>query len=203
MAEWLGHADEARRWRAEADQVAAQVIAEGYCPRREAYLQTYDKNSPLDISALALVLWDLLPADDERIVKTVAAFERPLKLPETATRGDPDRHNGSDDQPTTDDPYWGQHHLKGGLRMNGAFARYDYAAEPFYLPTLWMARYYLRAGRPRPGRAAGPRLSRQRDQSRTDGGALQSRHRAPVGQFSSSFQPRGISFDHPGIGGHP
>src|SRR5690606_3483100 len=24
--------------------------------------------------------------------------------------------------------------------------RYDYAAEPFYLPTLWMARYYLRAG---------------------------------------------------------
>src|SRR5690606_1853227 len=87
LAEWLGHADEARRWRAEADQVAAQVIAEGYCPRREAYLQTYDKNSPLDISALALVLWDLLPADDERIVKTVAAFERPLKLPETATRG--------------------------------------------------------------------------------------------------------------------
>src|SRR5690606_13510098 len=38
------------------------------------------------------------------------------------------------------------HHLKGGLRMDGAFARYDYAAEPFYLPTLWMARYYLRAG---------------------------------------------------------
>ena len=39
------------------------------------------------------------------------------------------------------------HGVKDGLEMDGAFARYDSAAEPFYLPTLWMARYYLRAGR--------------------------------------------------------
>lgn len=136
LARWLEHSDAAERWEAEAEKVAEQVITNGYCPEREAYLQTYDKNSPLDISALALVLWDLLPADDERIVRTIAVFERPLKLPEAVER----------DEPTTDDPYWGMHHLKGGLRMNGAFARYDYAAEPFYLPTLWMARYYLRAG---------------------------------------------------------
>lgn len=136
LARWLEHSDAAERWEAEAEKVAEQVITNGYCPEREAYLQTYDKDSPLDISALALVLWDLLPADDERIVRTIAVFERPLKLPEAVER----------DEPTTDDPYWGMHHLKGGLRMNGAFARYDYAAEPFYLPTLWMARYYLRAG---------------------------------------------------------
>ena len=115
----------------------AQVVAEGYCPERRAYLQTYDKNSPLDISALALVLWDVLPADDERIRLTVEAMERPLRVPTVTVAAS---------QPTTDDPYWGLHDEKGGLEMGGAFARYDYAAEPFYLPTLWMARYYLRAG---------------------------------------------------------
>ncbi len=141
LARWLGHDDDAARWEAEAEKVAEQVIANGYSSERQAYLQTYDKNSPLDISALALVLWDLLPADDERIVQTIRAFEEPLKLPE-APVGATEREQ----EPTTDDPYWGMHHLKGGLRMNGAFARYDYAAEPFYLPTLWMARYYLRAG---------------------------------------------------------
>ena len=187
LAEWLGHVDEARRWRSEADKVAAQVIAEGYCPRREAYLQTYDKNSPLDISALALVLWDLLPADDERIVKTVAAFERPLKLPETATvrRPGPTRRVG--DQPTTDDPYWGMHHLKGGLRMNGAFARYDYAGGAVLFADALDGPLLL-AGRARqPGRAAGARLPRQRDQSRTDGGALQSPHRCQWGNFPQAF----------------
>lgn len=158
LADWLGYPAHAERWRAEADAVARQVIENGWCPEREAYLQTYDKNSPLDISALALVLWDLLPADDQRIVKTVAAFERPLKLPEASAAGSapaagpaPGARTGpgagpAPDEPPTDDPFWGMHHLKGGLRMNGAFARYDYAAEPFYLPTLWMARYYLRAG---------------------------------------------------------
>lgn len=137
LAEWLGHDDDARRWRSEADTVRAQVVAEGYCPERRAYLQTYDKNSPLDISALALVLWDVLPADDERIRLTVEAMERPLRVPTVTVAAS---------QPTTDDPYWGLHDEKGGLEMGGAFARYDYAAEPFYLPTLWMARYYLRAG---------------------------------------------------------
>ncbi|MGE5589595.1 MAG: glycoside hydrolase family 15 protein, partial [Bacillota bacterium] len=35
----------------------------------------------------------------------------------------------------------------GGLVMDGGVARYDYARLPFYLPTLWLARYYLLAGR--------------------------------------------------------
>lgn len=154
LARWLGYDADAQRWEAEARTVAEQVIANGYCSERGAYLQTYDKNSPLDISALALVLWDLLPADDLRIRSTMAAFERPLRLPQAAAEaGAAAEEDGATQgmraagEPTTDDPYWGLHHAKGGLNMDGAFARYDYAAAPFYLPTLWMARCYLRAGR--------------------------------------------------------
>ncbi|MFO7265920.1 MAG: glycoside hydrolase family 15 protein [Bacillota bacterium] len=163
LARWLGHETDAQRWEAEAETVAQQVIANGWCEERGAYLQTYDKNSPLDISALALVLWDLLPADDPRIQSTMAVFERPLRRPDEVLTGGPAEDGSAAPsghapagepartaarrQPTTDDPYWGLHHLKGGLNMHGAFARYDYAAAPFYLPTLWMARCYLRAGR--------------------------------------------------------
>lgn len=137
LAQSLGYDEDAGRWEREAEAVREQVVSEGYSVERGAYLQTYDKNSPLDISALALVLWDVLPADDERIRSTVAAMERPLGLPALALRTT---------GPTTDDPYWGMHDMKGGLEIDGAFARYDYGAEPFYLPTLWMARHYLRAG---------------------------------------------------------
>lgn len=137
LAQWLGYDAEATDWRAEAEAVRAQVVTEGYCEPRGAYLQTYDRHSPLDISALALVLWDVLPADDERMRSTVRAMEKPLGTPAPALRTP---------EETTDDPYWGLHELKGGLEMDGAFARYDYGAEPFYLPTLWMARYWLRAG---------------------------------------------------------
>lgn len=138
LAEWLGEDGDARRWRVEADKIRDQIVAEGYAEERGAYLQTYDPDSPLDISSLALVLWDVLPAEDERLRSTVAQMEKPLRRP--------DAHQAVSDEPTTDDPFWGRHDLKGGLNMDGAFARYDYGAEPFYLPTLWMARYWLRAG---------------------------------------------------------
>lgn len=36
---------------------------------------------------------------------------------------------------------------QGGLMHDGGVARYDYAALPFYLPTFWLAQYYLMAGR--------------------------------------------------------
>lgn len=136
LADLLGHGAEADRWRQEGARIRTAVTTEGYCAERGAYLQTYDPHSPLDISALALVLWDVLPADDERMRSTVRAMERPLGVPVALRVA----------EETTDDPYWGLHELKGGLEMDGAFARYDYGAEPFYLPTLWMARYWLRAG---------------------------------------------------------
>lgn len=139
LAAWLGYDEDGGRWRAEADKIRGQIVAEGYAEGRGAYLQTYDPDSPLDISSLALVLWDVLPAEDERMKSTVAVMEKPLRRP------DPDAAV-TGGCPTTDDPFWGLHELKGGLNMDGAFARYDYGAEPFYLPTLWMARYWLRAG---------------------------------------------------------
>ena len=84
-------------------------------------------------------------------------MERPLGLPALVLPST---------EPTTDDPYWGMHEMKGGLEMDGAFARYDYGAEPFYLPTLWMARYYLQAGRSTAGLTARPPVHKQRDQIR-------------------------------------
>ncbi|HWI63110.1 MAG TPA: glycoside hydrolase family 15 protein [Symbiobacteriaceae bacterium] len=122
------------RWAAESERILADVLANGWSEERQAFLQTYDHRSPLDISALALSLRDLVPAADPRLQATVRAMEAPFHLPELPA-----------DRPyTTDTPYWG---LKaGGLNMWGGMARYDYAAVPFYLPTLWLARHHLRAG---------------------------------------------------------
>jgi GH15 family glucan-1,4-alpha-glucosidase len=125
---------DADRWAAEAEQIRQQVLAQGWSEPRQAYLQTYDDRSPLDISALALSLWDLTPADDRRMRSTVAAMEQPFRLAPLPK-----------DRPySTDTPYWGIR--CGGLNMGGGMARYDYAAVPFYLPTLWLARHHLRAG---------------------------------------------------------
>jgi GH15 family glucan-1,4-alpha-glucosidase len=134
MASALGLAADAERWAAEAERVRTDVITHGWSEARSTYLQTYDDRSPIDISALALSLWGLLPAADPRMTQTVWAMERPFALPELP----PDRPY------STDTPYWGLQ--AGGLNMWGGMARYDYAAVPFYLPTLWMARHLLRAG---------------------------------------------------------
>lgn len=138
MAAALGKAQEAERWRAEAEIIREDVVTRGWDPRSEAYRQTYDPASPLDISALALSLWGLLPPNDPRLASTVRAMERPLRRPLEAvvTRSG------------TDTPFWGRPPEEaGGLRIDGGIARYDFAALPFYLPTLWMARHYLAAGR--------------------------------------------------------
>lgn len=136
MARAIGHEADAERWAAESEKIREEVLRLGWSEERQAFLQTYDDRSPIDISVLALSLWDLLPADDPRMEATVRAIEEPLRLPE--------RPAGADGY-TTDTPFWGLR--AGGLNMWGGMARYDYAAVPFYLPTLWLARHYLRAGK--------------------------------------------------------
>ncbi|HYG59293.1 MAG TPA: glycoside hydrolase family 15 protein [Symbiobacteriaceae bacterium] len=134
MAAALGFAAEAARWDREAARIRQDVLKGGWSEERQAFLQTYDPRSPLDVSVLALSLWGLLPADDPHMRSTVAAIEEPFWLPAV-----PD-----DGAYSTDTPYWGVR--CGGLNMWGGMARYDYAAVPFYLPTLWLARHHLRAG---------------------------------------------------------
>jgi alpha,alpha-trehalase len=134
MAGALGHGADAGRWLAESERIRSHVVAGGWSEERQTFLQTYDGRSPIDISVLALSLWDLVPADDLRLAATVQAIEAPGRLPELPQ-----------DRPySTDTPHWGRQ--AGGLNMWGGMARYDYAAVPFYLPTLWLARHHRRAG---------------------------------------------------------
>lgn len=113
----LGHTEEADRWMALAQAIRTEVVALGWNAERGAYLAHYGSGvrPHVDVSALALAHYGLLPPDDPRIVATVRLMERPQE--------------------------------EGGLMLHGGVSRYDWAAVPFYLPTVWLARYYLLAGR--------------------------------------------------------
>jgi len=65
------------RWRAERDAIHADVCARAYDPERGTFVQAYDSRE-LDASLLLLPIVGFLPADDERIVGTVAAIEGAL-----------------------------------------------------------------------------------------------------------------------------
>ncbi|MBO8163435.1 MAG: glycoside hydrolase family 15 protein [Brevibacillus sp.] len=129
----LGYKELSDRWREMADRVKRQIEECAWNERRQAFLQSYSDDAPLDISVLALVFYGIVDAADERMVKTVQKMEQPLVRPLQPTVGY-----------TTADPYAGLE--KGGLNIDGGIARYDYAHVPFYLPTIWLARYYLFAG---------------------------------------------------------
>ncbi|MFZ5815965.1 MAG: glycoside hydrolase family 15 protein [Bacillota bacterium] len=117
IAEELGFTEEARRWLAEAGQVEADVITNGWNAERGAYLAHYGSETlpHTDISVLALAFYGLLQPNDPRLLATVRLMEQPTSA--------------------------------GGLILHGGVSRYDWAAVPFYLPTIWLARYYLMAGR--------------------------------------------------------
>ncbi len=64
-------------WRAERDAIHAEVCAKGFDPEQNSFTQSYGAK-PLDASLLLLPLVGFLPADDPRIVGTVAAIEKNL-----------------------------------------------------------------------------------------------------------------------------
>jgi GH15 family glucan-1,4-alpha-glucosidase len=65
------------RWRHIREEIRTEVLREGYNADVGAFVQTYGSNR-LDASLLMIPLVDFLPATDERMVRTVAAFEREL-----------------------------------------------------------------------------------------------------------------------------
>jgi GH15 family glucan-1,4-alpha-glucosidase len=65
------------RWRLLRDAVKAEVCAEGFNPALGSFTQSYG-DTALDGSLLRLPLVGFLPADDPRIIGTVAAIERGL-----------------------------------------------------------------------------------------------------------------------------
>lgn len=98
MADRLGIRDVAR-WAQLRDTIAAEVLDRGWNPRRGAFCAAYGSDD-LDASVLAVGLYGLLPADDERFVSTVAAVESELRVGACVHRshrddGLPGREGGS------------------------------------------------------------------------------------------------------------
>jgi GH15 family glucan-1,4-alpha-glucosidase len=69
-----GHAD---RWRKLRDQIRAEVCSRGFDQELGSFVQSYGSKE-LDAALLILPLVGFLPADDPRILGTIAAIEREL-----------------------------------------------------------------------------------------------------------------------------
>ncbi|HEX8592914.1 MAG TPA: glycoside hydrolase family 15 protein [Pseudomonas sp.] len=67
----------ARHYREVADQIHADVCLNGFDPELGSFVQTYGAKA-LDASLLQIALTGFLPADDPRVIGTVAQIERTL-----------------------------------------------------------------------------------------------------------------------------
>jgi GH15 family glucan-1,4-alpha-glucosidase len=64
-------------WRAIRDEIHADVLANAWSEKQQAYAQSYGSDD-LDASVLLMSIMGFLPATDPRMVSTVAAIERDL-----------------------------------------------------------------------------------------------------------------------------
>ncbi len=78
IAQRLGIADRAAYWRGHADEIRKEILARAWNDRVGALAGALD-HSELDASVLLLPDLGLLPASDERFVRTFAVIERDLK----------------------------------------------------------------------------------------------------------------------------
>ncbi|HWI62924.1 MAG TPA: glycoside hydrolase family 15 protein, partial [Symbiobacteriaceae bacterium] len=118
IAETLGHTEEATAWRAVAATIRDEVISLGWNEPRQAYLRHYGEGVPA-------------PCVDISVLALVFYGLLPPDDPRILSTV----------------RLMEQDQSQGGLSLYEGICRYDYAAVPFYLPTLWLARYYLMAGR--------------------------------------------------------
>jgi GH15 family glucan-1,4-alpha-glucosidase len=75
--ERFGRKGPADRWQTIRDEIQREVLERGFDPDLNAFTQSYGSKS-LDASLLVMPLVGFLPADDERVMGTVAAIEREL-----------------------------------------------------------------------------------------------------------------------------
>ena len=80
FAKRLGHDDEALRWRAEADAVHGDVLAQGWDEQRRTFVQVYGEPQ-LDAALLIVPKVRFLPPTDPRVRSTLAALRRELATP--------------------------------------------------------------------------------------------------------------------------
>ncbi len=91
----------------ELDRIKKTILEKGWSIDKDAFVQKFESNSPLDISVLSLVFYGILESKDVKIVKTVSQLEEKLRFYES-------------------------------------FLRFEGDKPPFYLSTLWMARFYAK-----------------------------------------------------------
>ena len=77
LSEKFGTQGPVERWKKLRDEIRADVLARGFNPRRNAFVQDYGSDL-LDASLLMMPLIGFLPATDPRVMSTVAAIERDL-----------------------------------------------------------------------------------------------------------------------------
>jgi len=75
--EEFGLAGPAERWQALRERIHAEICARGFDAELNSFVQSYGAKQ-LDASLLLLPLVGFLPADDPRIIGTVAAIEKHL-----------------------------------------------------------------------------------------------------------------------------
>ncbi|HVN29341.1 MAG TPA: glycoside hydrolase family 15 protein, partial [Candidatus Binataceae bacterium] len=77
LIEKFGNPGPVERWRKLREEIRADVLARGFDPGRNAFVQSYGSDL-LDASLLMIPLIGFLPAKDPRMTGTVAAIEREL-----------------------------------------------------------------------------------------------------------------------------
>ncbi len=75
--EELGLDGPVERWRTVRDTIHADVCAKAFDPKRNSFMQAYGSQE-LDAATLLIAIAGFLPADDPRVIGTVAAIERDL-----------------------------------------------------------------------------------------------------------------------------
>ncbi|HWI51486.1 MAG TPA: glycoside hydrolase family 15 protein [Symbiobacteriaceae bacterium] len=118
IADVLGHTAEAEAWRTVAATIHKEVVELGWNEPRQAYLRHYGEGTPA-------------PCVDISVLALVFYGLLPADDPRILSTV----------------RLMEQDQSQGGLALYEGICRYDYAAVPFYLPTMWLARYYLMAGR--------------------------------------------------------
>ncbi len=134
IAEKLGHASDRERWKKQAASVHEEVISRGWSPERKAFTQFYGVVQPD-------------PANNDGTGHPPATLTGgpPLDISVLALAFygllDPSDPRMEATVRAIEAP-----NAQSGLNMDGGIARFEGAALPFYLPTLWLARYHLLAG---------------------------------------------------------
>jgi GH15 family glucan-1,4-alpha-glucosidase len=75
--ERFGRSGPVERWREVRDEIHREVLERGFDTELNSFVQSYGSKR-LDASLLVIPLVGFLPADDERVIGTVAAIEREL-----------------------------------------------------------------------------------------------------------------------------